>query len=279
MIENSIHADNLTTWVTPEVAKKWLKKNKKNRPLNKYRVMRYSEDMKAGRWEFTGEAIRFSEDDTLLDGQHRLTACVEANTPFPSIVLRGIKNEAQLVMDQGMARTKASQLSLLGYKRTRPLASAATALWRIQGGRARLRTHGATPSNGEVMSIIRNTHDLIPRLEEFYGFPHTPGLRVRHGEGVAMFVLMARHNEPKAREFFSGYLEGAGLASGSPMLAFRNKILQARTKGHKIQGEEFITWMAYGWRSHLKGKKISRISTAMMLPSFPGDPGWDAMEK
>jgi hypothetical protein len=68
--------------VTPELAKQWLEANTHNRPLSEELVIAYMVDMLDGRWQYNGDAIRFDHTGRLIDGQHRLHACIEAGVPF-----------------------------------------------------------------------------------------------------------------------------------------------------------------------------------------------------
>ena len=61
-------------YVTPDMAKRWLSKNTGNRPVKKAKVAQYARDMTEGRWEITGEAVKFAQSGRLIDGQNRLHA-------------------------------------------------------------------------------------------------------------------------------------------------------------------------------------------------------------
>lgn len=58
--------------ITPDMAEKWLGRNPRNRHVRQRDVVRYAQSMLAGEWLVTGEAIKFSFDGNLIDGQHRL---------------------------------------------------------------------------------------------------------------------------------------------------------------------------------------------------------------
>jgi hypothetical protein len=94
-----------------------------------------------------------------------------------------------------------------------------------------------------------------------------------------MYMLMRRHNSAKADTFVAGYLTGVGLSAGSPVLALRERVLQYKNKGWKILHPEFMTWVAYAWRAHLKGKSMQRLSCRNLLPTFPGGPKWDSVSQ
>ena len=66
--------------ITPSIAKGLLESNTKNRGINELVVSRYANDILKGNWkEDTGEAIKISKMNIILDGQHRLCAIVKAN--------------------------------------------------------------------------------------------------------------------------------------------------------------------------------------------------------
>lgn len=98
--------------ITPEIATEWLKKNKKNRPMQASRTEGLANDMKSGNWILNGEAVKFGEDGNLKDGQHRLQACVLAEAPFQTLVVRGLSSDAQQTMDQGKQRTLVDVMTL-----------------------------------------------------------------------------------------------------------------------------------------------------------------------
>ena len=67
------------TDITPDYAKELLLCNTHNRTLKKQRVSTYSKDMANGNWRSNGMPFIIGDDGVLKDGQHRLTACIEAN--------------------------------------------------------------------------------------------------------------------------------------------------------------------------------------------------------
>lgn len=266
-------------WITPEMAMAWLDKNQNNRPLNPHRVARYSEDMKNGNWRITGDPVRFGTTGKLLDGQHRLWACMEAEVPFQSVVFTGVSEGAQMVMDQGMGRSRGSQLHILGFKRGRDLSSACTAYWRMEGGRKRILTRAASPSNSDIYDLIEDVPEIERCLDLYFSHKSQSGVRCHVGPAVASYVYMRTHDKKKADQFFREYLTGMGLEEGSPSLALRERILQYRHKGYRVRHDEFLTWLAYAWKAHVSGRKLRRLSPKHRLPNFPGSPDWGPPEE
>ena len=109
--------------ITPDLAKKWLENNTANRAFRKGILKKYEEELQAGRWQLNGEAIKFAVDGTLLDGQHRLQACVNSGVSFSSYVVRNLPKEVFETLDNGAVRKSADLLSIEGAKNTTLLAS------------------------------------------------------------------------------------------------------------------------------------------------------------
>jgi hypothetical protein len=80
-IESTIEAG--VAEITPELAKEILEnKNSGNRPIKKEHIKMLTSTLRNDEWMLNGESIAFSESGRLLDGQHRLTACVNSNKIF-----------------------------------------------------------------------------------------------------------------------------------------------------------------------------------------------------
>lgn len=121
----SVHIER----ITPEVAKKMLDANTHNRDL-KPEKQPLEKAIRDGEWELNGSTIVFSDAGVLLDGQHRLSACVKTDTPIVCLVVRGIRQNAQMTMDVGKKRTLAEHLKLLGYADYNTIAAIGEALCR-----------------------------------------------------------------------------------------------------------------------------------------------------
>jgi hypothetical protein len=90
--------------VTPALATKWLERNTRNRDLRQDVVMRYANDMKAGRWMVTGDAIAFDKNGAIVNGQHRLWAVFEAGITVPMFVTFNLEPEVVRVLDDHLKR-------------------------------------------------------------------------------------------------------------------------------------------------------------------------------
>lgn len=104
---------DLATSVTPHDAVALLKVNHVNRNPRNGNILAWRKDMDHGRWALTGEPIIISDKGFLLDGQNRLMALAGAQVESVQfVVIEGVEEMAQSVMDSGSARTIADALKL-----------------------------------------------------------------------------------------------------------------------------------------------------------------------
>lgn len=108
--EEKIHLDKPGLWtikVTPEIAYEWLTKNyKQNRRIRPIHVAYLADEIRNGRWqEDHPEAILFADDGEMMEGQHRLTAVVEADIPVKMRVETGVRKSIYPYLDSGLVRS------------------------------------------------------------------------------------------------------------------------------------------------------------------------------
>ena len=93
--------------ITPEIAQQYLKNNyKNNRTLKQVSVSQFANDMSEGNFILNPSApIIFSKNGELIDGQHRLMACVQSGCSFKTFVVRGADEKTYEVIDIGNPRS------------------------------------------------------------------------------------------------------------------------------------------------------------------------------
>ena len=100
--------------ITPEMAEKMLEKNIANRKVNQANVNRIAADMTTGNYKVNGETIKISSAGEIIDGQHRLLACVKSGMPFDTYIVYNVEREAVGTIDMGKGRSVADSLNVMG---------------------------------------------------------------------------------------------------------------------------------------------------------------------
>jgi len=100
--------------ITPEIARKLLKKNTVNRPLRKGHVAKLATKMILGRWrEDIAPSIILGKHGVIIDGQHRLAAIIESGIPTNTDIKHTNDESAKLVdIDSGLARSASDLLQM-----------------------------------------------------------------------------------------------------------------------------------------------------------------------
>lgn len=115
---------NEVVTVTPDLAREWLNHNVQNRKINMANVKRMADDIRNGKFYLNGDTIRFYDDGTLADGQHRLTACVLADMPIKTYVIRNLPKDVIATIDCGRNRNMVDSLNIKGCTINRELVPA-----------------------------------------------------------------------------------------------------------------------------------------------------------
>ena len=207
--------------ITPDIANAWLERDAKNRKLQSHVISKYARDMKSGAWQVTGDAVRFDMHSNLLDGQHRLKACVQSDAPFETFVIYGLPPETQDVMDIGKLRSPADMFTLMGLHNTNTLAGALRILVAERDG---VRQKSFALSSAE----IKSAHSRHPKITRFLptGGMLPKGIAPSQ-VGYLRYVGAEILKEPHvAQSMFEVLRFGVPAYSGDPIHAYRERIIR-----------------------------------------------------
>lgn len=245
--------------VTPALAKKWLGENTNNRNARKPLVERYRRDMEFGRWKFAGDPIRFSITGRLIDGQHRCLAVASMPEGFsiPMVVITGLPDEAQEVMDQGSKRTPADQLKRKGIANASAVAAAGKIVLLFDEGAfftdqstfqmiaSALAVEEWVESHPDDVRIIQAVREYTLRID---------GAGSPMAAAAALIARVA--SVDLVIEFFAFVADG-GAASGTAPNVLRNKLSSARRQGVHWSQREIIANFIRAWNAWVSGKKTT----------------------
>ena len=211
--------------ITPAEAQRHLNNNRNNRKPRMTVVERYARDMRAGNWSITGESIAIDENGDLLNGQHRLMACVRAGVPFTTVLVTGVPPSAFRNMDTGAKRTIGDMLMLMGHKDHNARAAVLTFVWRWE--RESLRDT-VRPTHAEAVQYLEDNPTM------FNGWMYRQGyLRTT---AVNSFNWMVRKHAPNTAgllaEFWEPISSGFGMTAGDPRIALEKWMRNRHTHRH-----------------------------------------------
>ena len=243
--------------IYPQQAKELLKLNTRNRPLASRHVNLLADEMRSGNWKLNGETITLS-GDALLDGQHRLAACVLANTPFDSFVVEGADSDCFDTIDVGKKRTNADTLQIKGEKSYVVLAAALRVIHYYYN------EIGENP--GDAYTQLTNIH--VQKLLEWH-----PGIRtsvarfpkpsykalVPISHVCAFHYIFSLIDPNLADEFMDKVATGANLSEDDPVAVLRNKLILTKLNNLKIESKFLRAYLIKTWNAVREGRTIRNI--------------------
>lgn len=256
--------------VTPEMAARWLEGKCKNRNINNKQVEKFAKDMIAGAWHLNGETIVFSEDETLMDGQHRLWAVVESGCTVKLCIVKGAKEDSMDTFDMGRARTFSDALQINGKVDTRYLAGAAR-WWRWydsfrKGGLAT----GGHPSHAELKVVLAKH----PMVELAAGaIPKSKAKRLIPA-AVLTFVLSAamERDIDAAEQWLNALASGQGLPEDSATYLLRERMIVNASANTKLDQMYVAAYTIKAWNYWFKRRPMRSLrwgATGGNAEAFP----------
>lgn len=216
-----------TVTITPAYAAALLKLNVSNRSISTPLVDALARDMVAGRFKLTHQGILLSSEGYLLDGQHRLSACVRSGVAIRQLVttLEGDEDE-NLPVDQGRIRRFADIVRMKGNKDSFKLAACARFLIALNTGRPAPRM---TYGEGEEVLLRYGLGNPTSPLGWMQDAPKARGTSGAYY--LAPMVWVYRLYPEQVASFHEGVQTGVGLLAGSPELVLRDSFGRYPTGG------------------------------------------------
>jgi hypothetical protein len=254
--------------ITPNQATRWIEHNiPKNRKLRRAKVAQYAADMVNGRWRLSNDAISFDSHGMLVNGQHRLHACVKSGVAILSILLWNIPTESFAVLDSGMLRTTDDRFRMTGHEYPYGFGATVRRLFlSVRLSRSRAFTDLEV---GDFMerhaSAVRYAHQMLP-----HGRMANAALRAPI---VRAYILKAssRRLEQFAHVLITGLQESRADAAA---VLLRNYILDT-VATHSGARKSIYLYAEAALDHFLKGVGVMKLTpnTVELFP-LPGESEW-----
>lgn len=255
-------------FITPEMAADLLETNTENRKISKGTVEAYMQDILAGNWDETvGTAISIDENGILRDGQHRLTAIVQAGVGIHTWVCRNVSSDG--IYDNNRKRSNSDQISIMRadfdniYKSTRYICVARIIIARTTLGKS---MRAVTPK--EIIDFTENHKEDLDGF--FLNVPQTTVAKISLGV-VHLALYMAYMSGVDINNILDFYdILCSGMSTKPeefPIIAYRNYLKD--TTVVKVNDSE-IARCQYALKKYLTGSCVKRtMSPQELIWPFP----------
>lgn len=250
--------------MTPQMAVELLEHNDVNRPLRQHRVDQYADAIDKGNWALTGDPIVIDRNGRLMQGQHRLRACIKANRSFKTAVLRGADPASYAVMDSGLGRKASDVLAHAGHSNATTIAAATKLVLGYES--ATLHDANQWARVATRLAIEREANEY----RDAYMQAATEGKMISRASRLsasaitAFQVLLFKRGELH-RPWFESLKTGANLDVGDPILTVRQYGLGPVSKGQIVQ----LSALIRAWNAWVYGRRLMNIKTWIRGTPFP----------
>lgn len=259
-----------TVQITPDMAYMLLHDNK-NRNIKKVNLQKIAASIEADGWDIGISMLVFTDHGRLIDGQHRLKACIETETPIISIY--SIVPDTALAMrsiDRGAKRSLADDLRLAGAPNSGILSTVIRAVYAYYQG-ATPETYFASEKYRSVVTDAdynrfynehRDEIDTIAAYtSKFYKQLRKNTASVM-GPRVVSFLFTALYNvdSEESINFFSA-LSGAKVA-GCPdvILQLRQKFIELERMSATPAIRVVAAYVIKTWNAYITGEDLPQLT-------------------
>jgi len=255
------------TEVTPEMAREFLTHNVSNRRLDRHTVALYSRMLSSGLFRLSNDAICFDLHGTLLNGQHRLTACVETGIPFPCLVARGVPTESYVIMDNGKNRSASDVLYTQDVKFATVIAAAIRRyinLCRHLASIGEISGSSQKTANAEIETEYNNNAGFWSATSKWAAntSAHSKWKLLKSSEiaGVAAYLVLGKnHDAERVRNFFE-MVEGRQMPTASVITLLQQKLNDSkRNPMRRLLPFVRQKLLIKAWNAYVTGKEYQNF--------------------
>ena len=217
--------------ITPDTARRYLSCSTGNRPLRVSKIESLSERLRSGKWQIGDQAITFDINGRLINGHHRLTACVETGVSIQSFVTRGLPPESYFIIDEVIPKTPAERANV-------PKIIGVDASYAWCGILSRHR-HNLT---AEILWHV-SSHRFFKDCEDF---ANTNTKRIRGASpyriGAVFAMNVCNLDRAHVREQYQLFVDGMATEVTTEIGGLMNEILEGKVscRGYKACQKAFV---------------------------------------
>lgn len=245
--------------ITPQMAADLLSTNTGNRQIQERNMRALAADMADGKFILNGDAIRFS-GTKLIDGQHRLAACVASGVPFETVVVVDLDGEECFpTIDVGKRRSFSDLLYINGNHNTSTLSAIVVAHYNLTNNNYSSRATSAG-SLSRYSDWLAKTPGLRAACEWYVS--HSRAFRtLGFGQSVlaALWYEFGLRSPEDRDEFFSLWESGSNLDQTSPILMLRNRLINNSMSRTRLAPRDIVAIIIKAWNLHRIGGSVHNL--------------------
>ena len=203
-----------------------------------------------GEWQENGESIAVSRSGRLLNGQHRLLACIEAGVPFITLLAENVDDDAVITVDTGRARSFGDVLTMRGENRGKTLASIIklSMMWGATGRGDNSQGSGRFTSNQQQLEFferwpeVRDAAKVADRTKP-------KGLPSSVVGAFALNLIVAIDDQDFVDDFLRGVMNGEASQSSAAFSLWRQFAGWSAQASTKREASLYLALLVKCWNA------------------------------
>jgi len=256
--------------IGPEEAKGLLQaaSGRNYRRLSQRLVNVYASEMARGLWKSNGESLKFNGDGTLIDGQHRLNAVIQAGRSVEFLCVYEVETDASI--DTGRRRTFGDELRHRNYPNYSAIAGVVKIVLHYEQGYA----------NRNHLNQSYGVQTLVERfLQEEQRFVDV-GTCIAGGgarkyvppSSLGLIGIKGCDGMPSDNEAYQMYqaVIADGSIAESPMFLLRERMIREKLTPNRMLSDKIARALAVkAWNAFVVGDTPKRLSFNAVKEDFP----------
>ena len=264
--------------ITPEIAQNLLDNTDMSiqRKANKRQVKFLASEMTKGDWSLNGDAIRQDIDGNIIDGQHRLLACIQSQIPIKTLYVKGLPKSSIVTIDMGgRGRSHADILEMTTgkkYKNSSAISAVVKFIYAldkniydVQGGS---KGKNSYMSSSDFLIWIENNQDIFDSVNNSIEIRSKGDKLIPVRIFCGLKYKFDKLNLEKSNLFFQQLSDGVGLMPTDTLYTLRKKIISHTSNRLRLTTKELVLLLCRCWNAFIKGENITKLYIPSSMPKL-----------
>jgi hypothetical protein len=247
----------------------------------------YSDHMIAGQWTISGQTISISDDNRLIDGQHRLAALIRANVSLYMNVSYNIPFESFVNYDSLRPRTVSDVFAISEIPNYRQASAILSSYNLIKNNNLAYAGFGNTNtkkssaggkgdkvrmSNIDFLKLYNSNDKLFNEIVNVSANCYTKIRLIKHsqiGGIMCLLIIDNKHNKEKVYSFFKQLFFNENVENKS-IYNLREKLIKGNIGNYTMVPKLKYIFIVKCWNAYVMGREIKTysFSDSETMPTF-----------
>lgn len=259
--------------ITPKIARILLDRTDSSiqRKQNRSQINFLAKEMQSKNFQFNGDAIREDKHGNIIDGQHRLMACIETNIPFETIYVKGLETEQINTIDTGAkSRSYADVLEIAHgrkYKYATAISASVKLIHKMENGQFNqsLKNHKYFLSSTDFLKWCDQNVWIFDHVENCCrSYWHSDKL-LNQTILISVKWFLDKFNRDESEKFFHKIMFGS-LTNDCSIYYYRRKLTKMIIDQVKWSTRDHIFILLRVWNAYMDNEVLTKFNIPKKMP-------------